>query len=98
EATLALEKISQMGEFGGRTAGGRAVMSRTYGGTAGSEAAVADGLEWLKRHQRENGSWSFEHHGPQCDESCSHPGQLKSQTVAATAMALLCYVGAGHTH
>jgi len=93
-----LEGLPQLGEFGGRTDKGRAVMSRAFGGTSGSEAAVADGLEWLKRHQRKDGGWSFDHHGSDCDDTCTHPGSLRQATMAATSMALLCFVGAGHTH
>ncbi|WP_437228987.1 prenyltransferase/squalene oxidase repeat-containing protein [Planctomicrobium sp. SH661] len=98
ETAEVLEGLPQAGEFGGRTDKGRAAMSRAFGGNAGSEAAVANGLEWLKAHQREDGSWSFDHRCPHCDESCSHPGSLGNATVASTAMAMLCFVGAGHTH
>jgi len=98
EASEFLESLPLKGEFGGRTDQGRAVMSRAFGGTAGSEHAVAEGLEWLKRHQREDGSWSFNHTGKKCDETCTHRGNLGNATVGATSMAILCFIGAGHTH
>lgn len=91
-------RIGDMGDFGGRTAKGRAALSKAFGGTNESEAAVAAGLEWLIRHQREDGSWSFDHLLTECDAGCTAPGNLQPATIAATAMALLSFVGAGHTH
>jgi hypothetical protein len=78
------------GDLAGRTKKGRASLAQSQGGTAASELAVESGLKWLSKHQRPDGSWSFKH-GP--DE----PGNLDNPT-GATAMALLAYLGAGHTH
>ena len=52
----------------------RARLVKEHGGTAESEKAVEEGLKWLARHQREDGSWSFDHLGPDCDKSCEGPG------------------------
>src|SRR5262249_457754 len=66
------------------------------GGSPASEAAVARGLVWLKNHQLPDGSWNFYHiHSPECD--CTMPGTMANNPNAATAMALLAFLGAGHT-
>ncbi len=68
------------------------------GGTIHSEAAVANGLRWLSRHQASDGSWSlnrFAQYGD-CDGRCSAAGHTHSDT-AATGLALLPFLGAGQT-
>ena len=74
----------------GREAGMKQALLAAYGGNATTEAAVKNGLLWLKKQQRRDGSWSLL--GPYKD-----PGNSEN-AVAATAMALLAYQGAGHTH
>ena len=86
------------GEMGGRSQAGKTSLLTKYGGTAESETAVAGGLQWLKRHQLPNGSWRFNHTNVGCDGSCSQPGSLQASTVGATSLALLAYMGAGHTY
>jgi len=74
----------------------RAALLMAYGGSAASEAAVDRALAWLAEHQKSDGSWSFHHCGPKCKEGeCSDPGTLKAPN-AATALALLPLLGAGH--
>ncbi|MDA0587779.1 MAG: Hsp70 family protein [Planctomycetota bacterium] len=86
------------GEMGGRSQAGKTALVTKYGGTAESETAVAGGLQWLKRHQLPNGSWRFNHTNVGCDGSCSQAGSLQASTVGATSLALLAFMGAGHTH
>ena len=74
----------------GREAGMKMALLAAYGGNATTEAAVKDGLLWLKKQQRRDGSWSLV--GPYKD------GGGMENKVAATAMALLAFQGAGHTH
>ncbi|MDO4551696.1 MAG: terpene cyclase/mutase family protein [Planctomycetia bacterium] len=74
----------------GRTPGGRAGLCGRYGGTKSTEEAVNLALQWLKRQQLKNGSWSLV--GPYMD------GVMNENQEAATAMALLAFQGAGHTH
>jgi len=72
------------------------------GGTSATEAAVARGLIFLARHQHEDGSWSLANFNTtrHCDRTCN--GQLRrprdDSRVAATAMSLLPFLGAGQTH
>jgi hypothetical protein len=60
------------------------------GGNKASERAVEAGLEWLARHQQPDGSWTFQH-------GYDDPGVLECPT-GATGLALLAFLGAGHTH
>ena len=55
------------------------------------------GLAWLARHQAIDGSWRFDLSGCRCDGGCRDPGTVSS-TTASTGIALLPFLGAGHTH
>lgn len=69
------------------------------GGTPESQAAVAAGLEWLARHQADDGHW-----GPDClggahsrceaGSSCGTPGG--DFAFAQTGLAILAFQAAGH--
>ncbi len=82
----------------GRGGEARKAMLRKYGGTKGSEAAVAHALEWLAAHQMADGGWDFDHTRGPCKGRCSHPGIGPPARNAATSMALLPFLGAGQTH
>ena len=58
---------------------------KDFGGSKESEKAVAEGLAWLARQQKQDGSWEYD-------------GQAKPEATAATGMALLAFLGAGETH
>lgn len=74
----------------GRTGPMKEALLKAYGGTRGTEDAVAAGLEWLARNQKSDGSWSLV--GPYSS------GGGNENKPAATAMALLAFMGAGNTH
>jgi len=80
----------------GRQEGSKRTLLGRYGGTGGTEEAVLRGLQWLSRNQirngRDTGSWSLA--GPFRDGVRSD----FDNPAAATAMALLAFQGAGHTH
>ncbi len=81
------------GALAGRGREARAERVRLGGGTPDSEAAVERGLRWIMAQQRDDGGFSFRRlRGP-----CRNPG-TESSTTAATAMAMLPYLGAGYTH
>jgi hypothetical protein len=85
--------------FEGRDPRVRTQMVLAEGGTMYTEAAVAQGLYWLHRHQASEGHWSldhFPHHG-NCNGRCSGQGDGHSD-VGGTALALLPFLGAGQTH
>jgi len=98
------DPMAVVGRFGGdalsgRSEGGRKAMVAKYGGTPQSEKAVDDALAWLAAHQFADGGWSFAHQfAPQCQGRCRNPGGFASARNAATGMALLPFLGAGHTH
>jgi hypothetical protein len=95
--------LASMGAVAGHGFQGRgqakAGMVQASGGSPGSEEAVARALKWLAYHQLPNGSWSFDHtFGADKPRLSPNPGTLKEGYNGATAMALLPFLGAGHTH
>src|SRR5687767_11077935 len=61
--------------------------------------ARASALNWLARHQNDDGGWTLNlGNGDQCtDRSCTGPGGTRADA-GATAMAVLPFLGAGQTH
>lgn len=89
------------GEGGGLGGRGKAgALARSGGGGADTEAAVEKSLKWFLRHQLPDGSWSFNFNEcPSCMGTCSHGSDDPRATrAAATALALLPYLGRGETH
>jgi hypothetical protein len=74
----------------GREEGSKKSLLAAYGGSATTEAAVREGLLWLRKQQNGDGTWSLM--GPYSN------GGYAENKVAATAMALLAFQGAGHSH
>jgi len=74
----------------GRTEGRRDALVLAFGGSEATEAAVARALDWMaKQQQKKDGLWSLQ--GPYAD------GGSQENRLAATAMALLAFQGAGNT-
>lgn len=84
-------------KFKRRSPDGRSEGVRYGGGTPKSEEAVEHALGWLVAHQRQDGSWNFNHLSEACQHYCTHPGS-EASTTAATGLALLPFLGAGYTH
>ena len=86
------------GGYGGRKNAGQ--LAATGGGGKDTEDAVDRALKWLIAHQMPDGGWSFDiQQCPSCQGKCSHGGEGKRQDrCAATAMALLPFLGRGYTH
>ncbi len=83
--------------LGGR--GGRRGKAIGDGATKESEAAVDLALKWLAEHQLPDGGWSFNHHlAPSCQGKCPNVGEMPDARIAATALALLPFLGAGQTN
>ena len=82
--------ISLSNGLRGRTGPMKDALLKAYGGTKGTEDAVEQGLKWLARNQRSDGAWSLV--GPYSE------GGVSENKPAATAMALLAFMGAGNTH
>jgi hypothetical protein len=84
-------KIGFTAELTGRSGAARSTLLVKGGGTGESERSVTLALRWLARHQQSDGQWSF-HHGS------DDPGSLEKCTTGATGLAILSFLGAGHTH
>jgi hypothetical protein len=87
-ARIAGSAAGTSGSKGG--AGGRGALLSAQGGTEKTEQAVSQGLSWLSRQQQADGHWELHQGYPDA-------GQLRTGT-GATALALLAFLGAGHTH
>ena len=82
----------------GRSAKSRAAVGPLNGATPASEAAVDAALAYLAKHQRNNGSWTVRFEDGPCQGECDHGGfERDPHEIAATGLALLCFLGAGHT-
>lgn len=71
--------------FAGRSGATKSQLLKAGGGNEASERAVALGLAWLARQQKQDGSWVYD-------------GDSKGERIAATGMALLPFLAAGETH
>lgn len=74
----------------GRQKGRKEALLLAYGGTKSTQDAVNLALAWLARKQENGGLWSLR--GPYPN------GSGTENKLAATAMALLAFLGDGHTH
>lgn len=74
--------------FGPREGGPRARAAIRGGGSKDSESAVNLALEWLAKHQEPDGHWDTVKYGAQDTGKCD---------TAATGLATLAFLGAGHT-
>lgn len=85
-ASLGLGGGGGGGAFGHRTGGGRRRLAIQNGGGEKTESAVDAALAWLARNQEPDGRWDGVKHGASapCDP-------------AVTGLALLAFLGAGHT-
>jgi hypothetical protein len=71
------------------------------GGSPGTESAVTAALRWLHFHQDKNGQWDQDGFSKNCDtrDSAACDGAGTAQyDVGCSALALLAYLGNGHTH
>ena len=82
--------------FGLRGSGNREAIP---GVTKASERAVGTALNWISRHQNRDGGWSIASgdRRPCTDASCRGWGTTHADA-AATALAILPFLGAGQTH
>jgi hypothetical protein len=93
--------------FAGRSGATRERMVMEGGGNALSEAAVAQGLEWLALHQAPDGRWALEgftshakdQYGTKAKAfTCNCTGVGQKRDTAGTAFGILPFLAAGITH
>jgi hypothetical protein len=85
------------GKFGGRFGGNKNL--RAAGGS-GTEQALKDGLKWLKNHQSPDGYWDVDNYWANNvlgGTTCSDGAGNANQDVGVTGLALLAFLGDGHT-
>lgn len=96
--------MTMLGAYGGAGLSGRSLVTKSKlleqeGGNESSEKAVLTSLKWLAAHQMPNGSWNFNHATcPTCLGQCRNTGTMVDAHNAATALALLPFLGGGNTH
>ena len=73
--------------FGSRDPRVRRLFLERNGGDAQTEAAVELGLKWLKAKQEPDGHWA-----------CERVGGQAGNSLGVTGLALLAFLGAGHSH
>lgn len=89
--------ISAPSALAGRGGGIKGTLLGQYGGGQDTEDAVGMALVWLARHQQPSGLWSLT--GTDGDAKSRYSkGSSYENHEAATAMALLAFLGAGNTH
>ena len=94
-----INPVDSSDETGSRSDGNRQQLLRKYGGSAASEEAVALALKWIADHQLPDGGWNLDHRiGPGNHRGSPNPGSLIESRNAATALALLPFLGNGQTH
>ena len=105
ETAPATDMLATMGAIGGTAGGlgGRGQAGRLAaagGGGGDTERAVDRSLKWIAQHQLPDGGWSFDMKAcPTCKGQCSGSGHSKAlDRSGATALALLPFLGRGHTH
>lgn len=79
----------------------RARTGAAHGATPESEAAVRAALDWLKTNQNADGAWDpTQHGGGRETRTLGHDRQNAGAgaDTGVTGLALLAYLGAGHTH
>ncbi|MCZ7644375.1 MAG: hypothetical protein M5U26_03690 [Planctomycetota bacterium] len=85
------------GAYGHRLGGGRGRMARRGGGSAKTESAVDAGLAYLARVQEADGHWDAKKHEGLLGKLTASHGDPRVVDTAITGLALLAFLGAGHT-
>lgn len=93
--------ISPFSKRGGNMPGGPGELGRNPP-RDNSAVGVLHGLQWLARHQNEDGSWGALSLAGRCDadHKCAdaHKSYVASYDEGLTSMALLAFLGAGFSH
>jgi len=97
QANVAIGLGGGGGGFGSRGKH-RGNFRRIYGG-GGTSAIVDEGLDWLARHQTpEEGYWDADGFQDRCSKNLCQGKGYPAYDPGVTGLALLAFLGAGHTH
>lgn len=109
-ATLRRERGGEHGVpdiYTARTAPDRGAIAETRGGTGETEGSVQAALGWLAASQSEDGRWDASRHGAGQQSRTEGQNAERARALAGTGaqadtgvtgLALLAFLGAGHTH
>ena len=103
-ATGASTKILQTRQqnlFRHRTVFNRTAVAKQSGGDEGTEAAVERALAWLAKSQSSDGRWSASRYGAGLERAPLGQDRRSAgfrADTGITGLALLAFLGAGHTH
>ena len=86
-----------LGAGGGGGGDGPAGRRRGGGGGAKAAEAVTDGLDWLHRHQESDGFWDCDDFNRNSTSPLNDGRGNAMHDVGVTGLALLAFLGAGHT-
>lgn len=91
---------STLPPLGQRTVPERMDLVLRRGGSARTEQAVANALTWLAAHQHPDGFWDSDRFHERCpdEDRCTGPAIETESDTGLTGLALLAFLGAGHTH
>lgn len=87
--------------YADRVGGNRAAAAATRGGSLETEQAVQAALAWLAAAQARDGHWSVVEHGGGVERAVQghdRRGAGAKSDHGVTGLALLAFLGAGHTH
>jgi len=84
--------------FARRQPGQRREFAEKYGGSVATESAVERGLAFLSRYQFPDGRWRFDAVPPGAEPFPELTRYQYRSDTAATALAILAFLGAGHSH
>ena len=76
-------------------------VAKSQGGSPATEAAVQAALRWLAANQSEDGHWDASDHGAGVESAVlghHRAGAGANADTGMTGLALLAFLGAGHTH
>jgi hypothetical protein len=111
-STVDFDNINTLKELGGASLAsgkrgqrraGRRQLLLANGGSRRTEQAVTAALDWLRRHQQNEGRWSVHDYTQRCGREkkrgyCSGVGQERCFDIGGSALSLLAYSGRGLDH
>jgi len=87
--------------YAGRTSGDRLGLVESQGGNRQTEAAVVAALNWLAAAQSPDGRWDADRFGAGIERQTlgeNRNGAGREADTGITSLAILAFLGAGHTH